>query len=148
MLKKISEIESSNFLNEDNCYATINLYDDNDLQEMVRVGKIPNSQLEIHVEGGEGFVPHIHICKKSGKDIIVRVCIPENKYFREKDDRNYQLNSSERKALNNYLQRKIPYRDGTMWELLVDMWNIYNPSHMINPKNIQQPDYSEIKEPN
>ena len=143
---KISELEQNDFLNEDNCYGIINIYNDN-LSEMARAGKIPNTQLEIHIEGGEGYIPHMHICKKNGKDIILRICLLTNEYFREKDDKMNTLNTIERKELNNYLKKKILYRETTNWDYIVDTWNRYNSSHAINPDDVKQPDYTTIHEP-
>ena len=142
---KISELEMNGFLNDDNKYGVINVYDD--LNEMSRFGIIPDSTLSIHIEGGEGYVPHMHICKTSGKNIIMRICLTENKYFREKDDKYNTLNSKERKALQKYLSTPVQYANGiTNWHLLVYMWNNYNPAHTINPNTISQPDYTNIDE--
>lgn len=142
----ISELENNDFLNNDNKYCAINVYA-SDLSEMSRVGLIPDTTLEIHVEGGEGYVPHMHICKKTGNNIILRLEITRNMYFREKDDRCNILNSRERKALQKYLSETIPYRNNTNWDYIVDTWNKYNPAHMINPNNVSQPDYTTINEP-
>ena len=83
-LKKISILEKNidDFLNEDNHYGTF--YVEETLEEMARVGKVPNSQYEIHIEGGEGFTPHMHICIKSGKTVVLRISLLSNEYFREK----------------------------------------------------------------
>lgn len=143
---KISELETNSFLNDDNKYGIINIFSDN-LSEMSRIGAIPDSTLEIHIESGEGYVPHMHICKKTGNNIILRLEIIKNVYFREKDDRRNILNSKERKALQKYLMSTVPYRNTTNWDRIIDTWNTYNPSHMINPNNITQPDYTIINEP-
>lgn len=143
---KISELETNSFLNDDNKYGVINVFSD-DLSEMSRIGAIPDSTLEIHIESGEGYVPHIHICKKTGNNIVLRLEITRNVYFREKDDKCNILNSKERKALQKYLSSTLPYRNTTNWDRIVDIWNMYNPAHMINPNNISQPDYTNINEP-
>ena len=143
---KISELETNSFLNDDNKYGVINVFSD-DLSEMSRIGSIPDSTLEIHIESGEGYVPHMHICKKTGNNIILRLEITRNVYFREKDDKCNTLNAKERKALQKYLASTLPYRNTTNWDRIVDTWNMYNPAHMINPNNISQPDYTNINEP-
>lgn len=145
---KISELEngSNDFLNNDNLYGIINVFDDN-LSEMARFGKIPETQLEIHIESGEGYIPHMHICKKSGNNIVLRIKLLTNEYFREKDDRNNTLSSSERKALNDYLNKKVQYSKMTNWQFLVLMWNQYNPAHTKDPNIIPQPNYTTILEP-
>lgn len=142
---KISQLEKNNFLNDDNNYGTIYVYEES-LSE-ARFDRIPNSTLEIHIEGGEGNIPHIHICRKSGKNIIVRLKLLSNEYFREKDDRMYTLNSSERKALNSFLNEKVPYVSLTKWQMLITTWNTFNSSHMVDPLNEKQPDYATINEP-
>lgn len=148
-MKKISEIEKNieNYLNDANLFHIINVYDDS-LSEMARIGIIPKTKLEIHIEGGEGYIPHMHICKKSGKNIVLRLKLTTNEYFREKDDVKNVLSAAERKALNKYLNQKVPFSEDTMWVDIVNRWNIFNSSHMINPHIIQQPDYTEINEPN
>ena len=45
------------------------------------------------------------------------------------------------------LKKIIPYRNTTQWDYIIDTWNQYNPSHMINPKKINQPNYTTINEP-
>lgn len=147
-MKKISEIQNNieEYLNDDTLYYWINVYDTT-LEEMSRQGKIPHSQLEIHIEGGEGNIPHMHICKKTEKNIVLRLKLLSNEYFREKDDVMNALSSSERKALNEYLMRKVPFSDDTEWVNIINAWNRFNPSHMVNPHTIKQPDYTIIKEP-
>lgn len=145
-MKFISELENSDFLNSDNLYGTVLVYDEA-LSEMARVGKIPDTTLEIHIKGGEGNIPHMHICKKSGKNIVLRISLVKNEYFREKDDIKNTLNSSERKALDSYLKKIIPYRNTTQWDYIIDTWNQYNPSHIVNPKKVNQPNYTTINEP-
>lgn len=113
---------------------------------MARLGKIPNSQLEINIEGNDEYVSHMHICSKSGKNVVLRIKLASNEYFREKDDRMNTLNSSERKALNKYLAAKVPYRTGTRWDQVIDIWNTFNPAHMVDPNKITQPGYTTINE--
>lgn len=143
----ISELENNDFLNEDNLYGKFYLYDGT-LEEMARFDRVPDTMFEIHIEGGEGYIPHMHICKKSGKNVILRIKLLTNEYFREKDDKMNTLNQKERKALNSYLYRKIDkYSNLTQWQFLCMFWNRYNPEHQINPYNNIQPDYKIINEP-
>lgn len=142
----ISELERNDFLNSDNTYGTINIFSDN-ISEMSRAGIIPDSTLEIYIESGEGYIPHMHICKKTGNNVILRLQIADNKYFREKDDRCNTLNMRERKALQKYLSDVVPYRNTTNWDRIVDIWNMYNPSHTADPNTTTQPDYTNIDEP-
>lgn len=114
---------------------------------MARVGKIPKTTLEIHIEGGEGKIPHMHICKKSGKNIVLRIKLLTNEYFREKDDVCNTFDRSERKALNDYLNTKVPFSTDTMWINVINSWNIFNPSNLVNYHNYTQPDYTTINEP-
>ena len=142
---KISELETNSFLNDDNKYGVINVYS-SDLSEMARVGVITDSTLEIHIESGEGYVPHMHICKKTGKTIVIRLEIMKNKYFREKDDKGNTLNARERKALQKYLSNTSPRNPSyTKWDYIVDTWDMYNPEHKI-PLSTTQPDYTTINE--
>ena len=144
---KISELQNNEFLNSDNHYGSFYLPED--LNEMSRFGVIPKSKYEIHIEGGEGFTPHMNICIKTGKNVVLRVCLLKNEYFREKDDVKNTLNSKERKALNDYLNEIYNVEFGiNRWQNLCMQWNEYNPSHKIeNIKTTKQPDYSEINEP-
>ena len=142
---KISELEMNSFLNDDNKYGVINVYS-SDLSEMARVGVIPDSTLEIHIESGEGYIPHMHICKKTGKTVVLRLEIMKNKYFREKDDKGNTLNARERKALQKYLSSTSPRNPSyTKWDYIVDTWDMYNPEHKI-PLSATQPDYTTINE--
>ena len=54
---------------------------------------------------------------------------------------------SKRKALNDYLHKNIPYSNDTMWVDIINRWNIFNSSHMIDPHKNSQPDYTTIREP-
>ena len=139
--KEISEI-----LSEDTCLKILNIYNE-DLNEMARFGKVPDSQIEIHLEGSEGFIPHIHICKNNGKNILCRVKLLSNEYLRESDDKRYRLSRAERKALNKYLHSSQPYSSLSRWESLIFMWNDFNPERAVNPKDYKIPDYTDIEEP-
>lgn len=146
-MQKISTVEKNIdlYLNDDNLYGWF--YVDTDLTEMARLGVIPKTKYEIHIEGGEGCVPHMHICKKTGKNVILRLRLDRNEYFREKDDIKNTLNSSERKALNTYLSKTVPYSNNTEWVRIVHNWNEFNSSHMIDLNKVHQPDYTTIEEP-
>lgn len=148
MIEKISLLENNTdeFLNNDNLYGSF--YLDEDLNEMARFGSIPKTKYEIHIEGGEVFKPHMHICIKTGKNIVLRIELLSNTYFREKDDKKNILNSRERQALNSYLEEIMSTEFGiNHWEALCMMWNQYNPGHMIEKIKGQKPDYTEINEP-
>ena len=116
---------------------------------MARFGKVPNSKYEIHIQGGEGNIPHMHICRKSGKNVALRICLLTNEYSREKDDAKNTLNSKERKALNSYLEEIYNEEfEITRWQNLCMQWNEYNPSHKIlNIKKLKKPDFNIIEEP-
>lgn len=149
-MEKISKLEENIelFLNNDSCYGSF--YIDSELNEMARFGKIPNSKYEIHIQNGEGNIPHFHLCIKSGKNIVLRIKLLANEYFREKDDLKHILNSKERKALNNYLESTFSDEFGiTKWQSLCLQWNENNPTHKIeNIKFLKKPNYSVINEPN
>lgn len=150
-MKKISELqresEETSFLNEDNCYGRFYLH--KELNEMARFGKIPDSKYEIHIESVEGYVPHMHICIKTGKNIILRIELLTNTYFREKDDVCNVLSANERKALDRYLSEMYNDEFGiSRWQNLCMQWNEYNPGHKIqNIKTREKPDYRTINEP-
>ena len=148
-MEKISSVQKNidSFLNEDNLYGVF--YLDNDLQEMAKFGAIPKTKYEIHIESGEGFVPHMHICIKTGKNVVLRLCILKNTYFREKDDVCNELNAGERKALDNYLNSIYNAEFNiTRWQALCMQWNDRNPAHIIkNIKSLTKPDYTTINEP-
>lgn len=148
-MEKISKLEKNLdcYLNDDNLYGTFFL--EEDLNEMARFGAVPKTKYEIHLEGGEGNIPHMHICVKSGKNVVLRVCILKNEYFREKDDKNNVLNSKEKKALNDYLNSMYNEEFNiTRWQAICMQWNEYNPGHAIsNIKNLKKPDFSTITEP-
>lgn len=147
---KISDLEKNidDYLNDDNLYGIFNVYDEN-LSEMARVGKVPESQFEVHIEGKEGFIPHMHICRKSRKVVVLRIKLLTNEYFREKDDRMNTLNSSEKKALNKYLTSPFNTEFNiSNWQHACMLWNQYNSAHQIkNIKSLTQPDYTTINEP-
>jgi hypothetical protein len=147
-MEKISLIERNidDFLNEDNLYGTF--YLEEELLEMAKFGAVPSTKYEIHLEGSEGYIPHMHICVKTGKNIVLRICLLTNKYFREKDDVCNTLNSKERKALDDHLNSTYNAEFGiTRWQALCMQWNERNPSHKIeNIKSLQKPDYTTITE--
>lgn len=147
-LEKISIIENNidEFLNSDNHYGTF--YVGETLEEMARVGKVPHTKYEIHIEGSEGYTPHMHICIKSGKDVVLRIELLDNKYFREKDDKCNTLNTSERKALDEYLSELADknYKINN-WEYMCMTWNRYNPAHEIDLSKNSKPNYTIINEP-
>lgn len=74
-MKRISELVNTGFLNNSNLYGIFEVCEDENLSEMARVGKIPNTIFEIHIEGGEGKTPHMYICSKSRKNVFLRICI-------------------------------------------------------------------------
>lgn len=148
-MKRISALEKNidEYLNNDNLYGTF--YLELDLNEMARFGAVPKTKYEIHMEGGEGYSPHMHICIKSGKNVVLRISLLKNEYFREKDDVLNTLNSKEKKALNDYLSSIYNAEfEITRWQALCMQWNEFNPAHQIkNIKNLIQPDYTNITEP-
>ena len=101
---------------------------------MARVGKIPDSQMEIHIEGTEGNIPHFHLQKKNGKpeNCVCHIKLLEPEYLQDKDDPMNILSSKERKALNDYMHRHIALSESTNWKYCIDTWNIWNSSHPID----------------
>jgi hypothetical protein len=139
------EMNNEEFLDEDTLYGWFELESEN-LDEMAYVGDIPNTQYQIHIEGKEGNIPHMHICIHNGKkeNVVLKIELTTNRYFREKDDKMKTLNTKERKALDKYLSEDF---DGlNNWEYLVHTWNRHNPDRKINLKTTNRPDYTEILE--
>lgn len=145
-MKTCKELEI--FLDEDTCWSVINVYSEN-LSEMARVGRLPDSQLEIHIEGSEGYIPHFHLQKKNGKkeNCIYHIKLLANEYLRDKDDPGNTLTSSESKALNEYMHKNASGLKVTNWEVILSKWNEMNPAHqqVINKKDC--PNYATIVEP-
>lgn len=119
--------------------------------EMARFGEIPKSKsgYEIHIEGKEGEIPSIHICKGNGKNIICHISLIDNRYIRDNYEINgnrITLNSSERKALDDFLKTITSGNTVTNWELCFMSWNVQNPLYAKDIKEYQRPTYLEIKE--
>ena len=138
------------FLSEDNHLGNILIYD-SELNEE-KIGDFPNDDsMSIHVQGGEGNIPHIHIMSR--RQILLRVRLKESKYQRdsyEKNGNGQTLNTKQRKALNKYMHDFVPGSTITNWERMVLSWNSQsagNPAAIINLKQVSCPDYTNIFEP-
>lgn len=139
--------ELSDFLDIDTCWSVVNVYNET-LTEMARIGRLPESQLEIHIEGSEGNIPHFHLQKKNGKkeNCICHIKLLSAEYLRDKDDPGNTLNSSEKKALNDYLHKNSAGLSVSNWEIILSKWNEMNPSHTVKIDRKNCPDYSNLKE--
>ena len=135
------------FLNEDTCWSTINVYDEN-LSEMARIGKIPNSQFEIHIEGSEGNIPHFHLQKLNGKkeNCICHIKLLASEYLRDSDDPGNILDTHERKALNDYMHKNSPGLEISNWAIILSRWNEANPKYAVKINQNEIPNYKEITE--
>jgi hypothetical protein len=140
--------ELKNILDSDTCEFIINVYNDQNLSEMARAGKLPDSKLEIHLEGSECSIPNFHIQVKNGKpeNTICHIKLLANEYLRDKDDPMKTLNSNERIKLNDYLHKNLAGTNIMIWKVLLGRWNEMNPNHIYNIDNYSCPDYTEIKE--
>ena len=145
-MKTCKELET--FLDKDTRWSVINVYDEN-LSEMARVGRLPNSQLEIHIEGSEGNIPHFHLQKKNGKkeNCICHIKLLVSEYLRDKTVPGNVLTTNESKALDEYMHKNASGLKVTNWEIILSKWNEMNPAHqqIINKENC--PDYKVILEP-
>ena len=139
--------ELIDFLDCDTCWSVINVYDES-LNEMSRFGKLPNSQLEIHIEGSEGNIPHFHVQVKNGKpeNCICHVKFLSAEYLRDKDDPLKTLTKSEKKALNDYMHKQVFGGSFTNWESALAKWNEMNPSHAVKIDMANCPNYKNLKE--
>lgn len=139
--------ELINFLSDETCWFTLNIFDDS-LTEMSRYGRLPDSQLEIHIEGSEGYIPHIHIQIKNGNKSsgICHIKLLTNEYLRDSDDPGKTLNSKERKKLDDYMKAYLPGTKITNWEVILGKWNEMNPSHIQAVNKNNMPNYTIINE--
>ena len=112
------------------------------------IGKIEFSNMigycRIYVYSKEGkHIPHFHIMDKStlGKKFHTCVKIETPEYFHHTGKVDV-LNSKQRKSLVEFL--KSSHRNGTKWEMLIDLWNINNSTIKVDD-NIDMPDYTNIR---
>lgn len=144
-MKTLKELEK--ILNEETCIGIINIYDDS-LDEMARIGRIPQTKLEIHLEGSEGSIPHVHIQRINGqkRNGVCHLKLLINEYLRDKNDQMNILTTKERKALNEYMHGNLPGTDIQRWKSILGHWNEMNPGHVFNINEYECPDYTIIKE--
>lgn len=90
-------------------------------------------------------IPHFHIHSFS-TECDISICLFEPKYFQS--ERNYQVLSSKKiDILDNFLKSK--YRDVSVWEYLVILWEMDCSESIYNKyrdKLFRQPDYSKMTE--
>lgn len=137
-IKNFNEFVNSETLNEN----TFEI-EDKMLLEMASIGNIDNTLCVVIRMNDAGNIPHFHIMDKStlGKKFhtCVKIETPEYFHHTEKVD---VLNSKQRKSLVEFL--KSSHRNGTKWEMLVDLWNINNSTIKVDD-NIDMPDYTNIR---
>lgn len=114
--------------------------------EMAQIGNM-DSKLTIYVRSNDpGNIPHFHIVDKStlGKEFHTCIEIQTNKYFHHtgKED---NLNSKQRKELNDFLKSKHRNRSLSNWMYLLQIWNDNNSNIEVDELQTQ-PDYTDIKE--
>ena len=119
-IKNFNEFVNSETLNEN----TFEI-EDKMLLEMASIGNIDNTLCVVIRMNDAGNIPHFHIMDKStlGKKFHTCVKIETPEYFHHTGKVDV-LNSKQRKSLVEFL--KSSHRNGTKWEMLVDLWNINN----------------------
>jgi hypothetical protein len=137
-IKNFNEFVNSETLNEN----TFEI-EDKMLLEMASIGNIDNTLCVVIRMNDAGNIPHFHIMDKStlGKKFHTCVKIETPEYFHHTGKVDV-LNSKQRKSLVEFL--KSSHRNGTKWEMLVDLWNINNSTIKVDD-NIDMPDYTNIR---
>lgn len=117
--------------------------EDKMLLEMASIGNIDNTLCVVIRMNDAGNIPHFHIMDKStlGKKFHTCVKIETPEYFHHTGKVD-ALNSKQRKSLVEFL--KSSHRNGTKWEMLIDLWNINNSTIKVDD-NIDMPDYINIR---
>ena len=117
--------------------------EDKMLLEMASIGNIDNTLCVVIRMNDTGNIPHFHIMDKStlGKKFHTCVKIETPEYFHHTGKVDV-LNSKQRKSLVEFL--KSSHRNGTTWEMLIDLWNINNSTIKVDD-NIDMPDYNNIR---
>jgi hypothetical protein len=136
--KNFNEFVNSETLNEN----TFEI-EDKMLMEMASIGNIDNTLCVVIRMNDAGNIPHFHIMDKStlGKKFHTCVKIETPEYFHHPGKVDV-LNIKQRKSLVEFL--KSSHRNGTKWEMLVDLWNINNSTIKVDD-NIDMPDYTNIR---
>lgn len=137
-IKNFNEFVNSETLNEN----TFEI-EDKILLEITSIGNIDNTLCVVIRMNDVENIPHFHIMDKStlGKKFHTCVKIETPEYFHHHGKVDV-LNSKQRKSLVEFL--KSSHRDGTKWEMLVDLWNINNSTIKVDD-NIDMPDYINIR---
>lgn len=137
-IKNFNEFVNSETLNEN----TFEI-EDKMLLEMASIGNIDNTLCVVIRMNDAGNIPHFHIMDKStlGKKFHTCVKIETPEYFHHTGKVDV-LNSKQRKSLVEFL--KSSHRNGTKWEMLIDLWNINNSTIKVDD-NIDMPDYTNIR---
>ena len=137
-IKNFNEFVNSETLNEN----TFEI-EDKMLLEMASIGNIDNTLCVVIRMNDAGNIPHFHIMDKStlGKKFHTCVKIETPEYFHHTGKVDV-LNSKQRKSLVEFL--KSSHRNGTKWEMLIDLWNINNSTIKVDD-NIDMPDYTKIR---
>ena len=137
-IKNFNEFVNSETLNEN----TFEI-EDKMLLEMASIGNIDNTLCVVIRMNDAGNIPHFHIMDKStlGKKFHTCVKIETPEYFHHTGKVDV-LNSKQRKSLVEFL--KSSHRNGTKWEMLIDLWNINNSTIKVDD-NLDMPDYTNIR---
>lgn len=100
-------------------------------------------QCKIFVYSNEGKIPHFHIISKKGNEECC-VCIYQPLYFNH-GNKQLQLNSKQRKILNEWLQSPSEIVSGaTNWGVLSGFWIGGNGKDNV-PEKLVQPNYNDLK---
>ena len=105
--------------------------------------------LEIHLEENEGEIPSFHLYRNNGKTVLCHISLIDNQYVRDKWEipgKMYSLNSSERKALDNFLKTVEKGNTVDNWTMCFMNWNILNKEKAKNVLAYKNPGYLSIKE--
>ena len=111
------------------------------LYEMARIGNTSDN-IEIHIYGREGSVPHFHFYdKKTGRMGCIRLDTAE--YFQHGRGKYAdKLNSKEIKNLIDFLKEQHKRLPISNWEYLIILWNDNNPNFEID--ELPMPDYTKL----
>lgn len=112
------------------------------------VGRInlPNNigECKIYVYSNEGKIPHFHIIPKKGGEECC-VCIYQPYYFNHEIEQ-VQLNSKQRKILNEWLNQPSKLEPViSNWKIVSGFWQTGNEDDPNVPENPVQPNYNDLK---
>lgn len=112
---------------------------------MARIGEFVCGDLFlINVYSGEGNIPHFHIINSRTRE---EGCIKiESAEYFSHDSKIMELNSKEKKELQNFLETISPYEedDGKTYYMLIwEEWNRNNRENRI-PRPISIPNYRNL----